>query len=210
MSTPYFTNIGTLGLGYTIEWFQKMSSLPTSTVYPFSIGPASTGPLWLSISSTGLITIAGGNGTYMTYTLPSSSVLLNWCHFAIVFYPGSPTTMRFFLNSINVASTSGTSISGAAGGTNIVLGNEDNVATSSGQFYGFITNFRFVNSSIYPNNNLPIPIPSIPLRPIANTVLLYNVPNDTNKYVFCGPTVTGSASGSSSNPPTFAALSDPL
>lgn len=208
--TPYSTNISSSG--YTFEWFQKMISVPTSGAdfpRPFAIGEGANGPLSLSIEVAGsnvLFKVFGGGTLRLQYIIPNPIELSSWAHIAIVFYTGG--TLSLFFNGNRVATASGVPVSGSIGGTDIVLGNWDTSPNTNAQFNGYITNFRFTNSSVYPNN-ITLSVPTIPLKILTNTVLMLNVPNDTNKYRNC-TLVNYAATPSPSNPPTFQAFSDPL
>jgi len=108
--------------------------------------------------------------------------------------------MNLYINGSLVANATGVSIGGAAGGTNIVIGNWDVTPSIGAQFYGYITNFRITNT--------PVTSSSIPLRNIAGTSVLLNVVSDAYKYYNTAATGTPLTSGGTA--PTFVAQPDPL
>jgi hypothetical protein len=105
ISTPYTGSLllpTTDQATFTIEWFQKMISVPTDGAgvpaypRPWAIGQTAIGPLSTSIEADNRFRILWINQSNNIYSFNfvksapiSASTLKNWCHFAIVVMPGS-------------------------------------------------------------------------------------------------------------------------
>ena len=156
-------NIGENDL--TFEWFQKFTGnfndLPTVFDY-------NTGYFQVSFNQNGELVINVNGSLGGTYTLPTP-IQNTWCHIAITRQFTDPTyEWRIYQNGIYVDTFEGAFPFGQA--TPLIIGNKDpnNNNFNTGQFTGYITNFRVNNGMAYYTGTNNFIAPTQPLDPNLN------------------------------------------
>jgi hypothetical protein len=196
--TVPFTNLGIYNANsvLTIDWFQKMTTVPADSgapafPRPWCFGNAANGPLSVSIegssSTSSIVRVFSRSSPTVTAVVNSppvpNTVLKDWCHFALVKYG---TTYRVFLNgqSIMDGTIFPTLADNGGNNDNLAIGNYETSSVYNAKFNGYITNFRWLSGfALYPDISTLV-IPPLPLVNIPTyTKLLLNVISDSTKYV---------------------------
>ncbi len=167
-STTYFTiaNDTDLSIGtsaFTIEWFQYWVAADSGSFpRPFSIGtwPSAS----IGVSYEGVDFYVWVNGTGNPVGAPPAKN--TWVHIALVGNPG--TNIKVYRNGTLLSTITG-SYNFTNSSTALTIGNETSNSTSA-QFGGRITNFRWVKGTqVYTSN---FTVPNTPLTNISGTELL--------------------------------------
>ena len=135
-----------------------------SSVQQMILANASNGGFFVGMNVNGANKLGIGR-TFIAVDNEVSYTWVNnqWYHIIV---NRSGTSLQFFVNGVQVGSTGSNSINYSVSGRQI------GAETSAGSpFYGYISDTRFVNSSIYTANFMP---PTAPITAIANTNLLLN------------------------------------
>ncbi len=194
ISTPYTGNLllqTTDQAIFTIEWFQKMNTVPTdggaAPAYPrpWAIGQNAIGPLSTAFELPGnQFRLWWATNTGFTYQASSAipgATLKQWCHFAIVVIPDVPGSIRYkvFMNGVLILNNTKNPLiqtTTPPAPLELCIGNWQNTnINQNAQFDGYITGFKWtVGQALY---TIPFTPPAFPLSISASTDLLLNVAN---------------------------------
>jgi len=183
-STQYLTvsNAGgqfSFGTGaLTIECWINPVSLPSASGYPgsywiFGGGPASNNPgidFYLTPTQIGFNL---SNFTSPTAIGNHGMVVNNWYHVAVVRGGPSNQTVSIYVNGTRVATASSVTDTADAASTGISISAAEPSGATSGNFDGYISNYRVVKgSAVYDPTLSTLTVPTSPLTAVTNTQLL--------------------------------------
>ena len=188
-STQYLTvsNAGgqfSFGTGsLTIECWVNLSSLPSGSGYPSSYWMLGGGPL---NSNTGIdfyinATQIGFN--LVDFTSPTAignhgMVVGAWYHVAVVRGGASNQTVSIYVNGTRVATATSVTATADVATTGIAISAAEPSGSTSGNFDGYISNYRIVKgTAVYDPTLTTLTVPTSPLTAITNTSLLLNFTN---------------------------------
>jgi len=159
---------------FTVEFFMKQTGTGSGFPRVFSIGPDTTATLGMSIESGPTLYVWADNGTgagqWMNGSMPNdfnpNGAAARWIHIALSRTTG--ITRLYIDGSYKSKSSSVRKIDNTVNaGQPMYMGGDG----ASNWWKGNLTNFRWVNSSLY-TSETTITIPTSPLTVIANTKLL--------------------------------------
>jgi len=151
---------------------------PTNASVNQMIIGAANGGMWVGINIDSANKLAIGRSfTAIDNQVDYTWVNGQWYHVAV---NRNGTSLQFFVNGVQVGATGSNSVNYSVAGR--LIGAEG--TTPSTFFYGYISNARVVNASVYTTTFTP---PTAPLTAIANTTLLTCqsnrfVDNSTNNF----------------------------
>ena len=166
----------TLAGDFTIEFWVYFTTLDTAERIPVNCW--NTGSGWLVSTQSSAWNFKSNGAFVLTYSgvAPAAG---QWYHVAVSRSGSSTNNVKMYINGTKVTEGTTTNTitpSAAAGGVVVGAGQ-----TGSGQFInGYVSNFRILNgTALYTSNT--ITVPTKPLEPVANTVLLLCNTNDMFK-----------------------------
>jgi hypothetical protein len=158
----------TLGSDYTIEFWVYFTSLDTAERIPTNCWNSGSG--WLFSTQTNAWNFKSTSALVLTYSTVAPTAG-QWYHLAATRSGSATNNVKFFINGVQVAQGTNTSIlTPATSATGFVAGAGQ--AGTVNQITGYISDIRIINgTAFYTGNFAP---PEAPLTPLASTALLLN------------------------------------
>ena len=163
---------------FTIECWVNLVSMPSSTGYPASYWIFGGGPVNLNPGIDFYINNTQIGFNLVDFTSPTAIgnhgiSVGGWYHVAVVRGGGSNQTLSIYVNGSRVATASSVTATADVATTGIAISAAEPSGATSGNFDGYISNYRIVKgTAIYDPTLSTLTVPTSSLTAVSNTVLL--------------------------------------